>query len=118
MIKMSSASLLNSFVLTPQLILQFYCMFMSVASTAGFSMFDDKAVTDFFEQLNDLYEKHDIVENDQKIHHFFHYYNVKHVNVMCLFFKYACKNWQQLYVTMKKSFVKLTLSNITTIKHF
>ena len=64
MIKMSFISLFSFFILISQLTLQFYCMFMSVADTAEFLMFNDKMMTDFFKQLNDLYEKHDIIEND------------------------------------------------------
>ena len=67
-------------------------MFMSVADAAESFMFNDKTVTNFLEQLNDLYEKHDIIEDNQKIYYFSHYYNAKHVNVIHLFFKYACKN--------------------------
>ena len=61
---MSFTSLLNFFILTSQLILQLYHMFMSVANVVESFMFNDKTVTDFLEQLNDLYEKHDIIEND------------------------------------------------------
>ena len=67
-------------------------MFMSVANIAEFFMFNDKTMTDFLEQLNDLYEKHDIIKNNQKIHHLSHYYNTKHANVIYLFFKYVYKN--------------------------
>ena len=63
-IKMSFINLLNFFVLTSQFILQFYYMFIFIADTAESFMFNNKAVTDFLEQLNDLYEKHDIVEDD------------------------------------------------------
>ena len=64
MIKMFFINSFSFFILISQLILQFYHMFISVADTAEFFMFNDKAVTDFLEQLNDLYEKHDIVEDD------------------------------------------------------
>ena len=64
MIKMSFINSLSSFVLISQLILQFYCMSMFIANTAESFMFNDKTMTDFLEQLNDLYEKHDIIEND------------------------------------------------------
>ena len=67
-------------------------MFMFIADAAESLMFNNKMMTDFFEQLNDLYEKHDIIENNQKIYHFFHYYNVKHADVIHLFLEYACKN--------------------------
>ena len=79
-------------------------MSMFIADAAESFMFNDKMMTDFFEQLNDLYEKHDIVENDQKIHHLSHYCNTEHADVMYLFSEYAYKNWQQLYVIMKKKF--------------
>ena len=64
MIKMFSANSFNFFVLTSQLILQFYYMFMFVADIAKSFMFNDKMMIDFFKQLNDLYKKHDIIEND------------------------------------------------------
>ena len=102
--KMFSASSFNFFILTSQFTLQLYCMFMLIANAAESFMFDDKMMTDFFKQLNDLYEKHDIIEDNQKIHCLSHYYNAKHVNVICLFSEYACKNWQQLCVIMKKKF--------------
>ena len=89
---MSFTNSFNFFILISQFILQLYHMFMFIADTAEFLMFNDKTMTDFLEQLNDLYEKHDIIENNQKIHHLFHYYNAKHADVMHLFFKYVCKN--------------------------
>ena len=61
---MSFINSFSFFVLTSQLTLQFYHMFMFVANIAESFMFNDKTVTDFFKQLNDLYEKHDIIEND------------------------------------------------------
>ena len=91
-IKMFFTSLLNFFVLISQFILQLYYMFMFIVDAVESLMFDDKTVIDFFKQLNDLYEKHNIIKDNQKIHHFFYYCNAKHVNVMHLFFKYACKN--------------------------
>ena len=39
-------------------------MFMPVADAAESFMFNDKMMIDFLKQLNDLYEKHDIIEND------------------------------------------------------
>ena len=51
-----------------------------------------------------MYEKHGIVEDGQKIHHLPHYCNAEHADVVHLFFEYACKNWQQLCVVMKKEF--------------
>ena len=64
MIKMFFTSLLNFFILIFQFILQLYCMFIFVADTVKSFMFDDKTMTDFFKQLNDLYKKHNIIEND------------------------------------------------------
>ena len=37
---------------------------MSVADTAESFMFNNKTMTDFFKQLNDLYKKHNIIKND------------------------------------------------------
>ena len=48
MIKMSSASLFNFFILISQLILQFYYMFMLVANAAESLMFNNKMMIDFF----------------------------------------------------------------------
>ena len=92
MIKMSFVNLLNFFVLTSQLILQLYYMFIFIANVVKSFMFNNKTVIDFFKQLNDLYKKHKIIKNNQKICCFFYYYNMKHVDVICLFFKYVCKN--------------------------
>ena len=64
MIKMSFTSSFNFFILTSQFILQLYHMFMLIADTAESLIFNNKIMTDFFEQLNDLYKKHDIIEND------------------------------------------------------
>ena len=64
MIKMSSTNLFNFFILTFQLTLQLYCMFMFVADIAESFMFNNKMMIDFLEWLNDLYEKHSIVKND------------------------------------------------------
>ena len=106
-IKMSFANLLNFFIFIFQFILQFYYMFMFIANTIEFFMFNDKTVIDFLKWLNDLYEKHDIIENDQKIYCFSHYYNTKHADVICLFSEYVYKNWQQFYVIMKKKFYEI-----------
>ena len=86
------ANSFNFFILIFQFILQFYCIFMFITNVIEFFMFNDKIMIDFLEQLNNLYKKYKIIENNQKIHCFFYYYNVKHVNMICLFFKYACKN--------------------------
>ena len=67
-------------------------MFMLIADIVESFMFNNKMMIDFFKQLNDLYKKHNIIEDNQKIHHFFHYYNAKHANVIHLFLEYACKN--------------------------
>ena len=48
MIKISFINLFNFFIFIFQLILQFYCMFMSVADTAKSLMFNNKTMTDFF----------------------------------------------------------------------
>ena len=64
MIKMFFTNSLNFFILISQFILQLYCMFMLIADATESFMFNDKMMIDFLEQLNDLYEKHDIIEND------------------------------------------------------
>ena len=64
MIKMSFTSSFSFFILTFQLILQFYYMFISIANAAESFMFNNKMIINFFKQLNNLYEKHEIIEND------------------------------------------------------
>ena len=39
-------------------------MFMFIANAVESLMFNNKIITDFFKWLNNLYEKHKIIEND------------------------------------------------------
>ena len=61
---MSFVNLFNFFILIFQLILQLYCMFIFIANAVKSFMFNNKMMTDFFKQLNDLYEKYNIIKNN------------------------------------------------------
>ena len=65
---------------------------MFIINIVEFFMFNNKMMIDFFKWLNDLYEKYKIIKNNWKNLLFFYYYNIKHVNVIYLFFKYVYKD--------------------------
>ena len=61
---MSFINSFNFFIFIFQFILQFYYIFIFITDITKFFIFNNKTVTNFFKQLNNLYKKHKIIEND------------------------------------------------------